>query len=89
MKKIDAAVRSALNKLANDDQTVRVLIACNENESQRLALELVANSAEVHQVIPEMDMLVVSVTSTHLSLLEKSDEICSVELDEDVSTLDS
>jgi hypothetical protein len=87
MNEIDDSVVSALEAVANDsDQGIVVLISCCEKTCDTLALELMTEDAEVKQVIPELDMLLVKITSRHLKLLESSEHVYAVELDQDVST---
>lgn len=87
MNEIDDSVVSALAELADDsDQGVVVLISCCEKTCDKLALELMTEDAEVKQVITELDMLIVRITSKHLKLLETSGHVYAVELDQDVST---
>jgi hypothetical protein len=87
MKRIDEGVISAFGGFVDDDrQSIAVLISCNEGACDSLALELMTEDAEVKQVISELDMLLVKITSKHLKLLESSEHVYAVELDQDAST---
>ena len=87
MEKIDKSVLSAFNKSALDrDKRVRILIACRAGHAKELSENLKEQQVRVIQLIEELDILVAEIKQQHLSLLQNSEYVSSVEIDQDVNT---
>lgn len=87
MDRIDKLVVSAFSRSALDrEKEVRVLIACHAGQAQQLSEKLIEQQVKVIQLIEEMDMLVADIKQQHLNLLQSSEHVSSVELDQDVNT---
>jgi len=86
MRKIDKSVLSAFSRSALDrEKKVRVLIACRPSYAQKLSENLKGQQVRVIQLVEELDILVAEIKQQHLSLLQNSEYVFSVELDQDVS----
>ena len=87
MEKIDKSVLSAFSRSALDrEKKVRVLIACRAGHAQKLSEDLKDQQVRVVQLIEELDIFVAEIKQQHLSLLQNSKHVSSVELDQDVNT---
>ncbi len=86
MEKIDKSVLSAFSRSALDrEKKVRVLIACLAGHAQKQSENLKEQQVRVIQLIEELDILVAEIQEQHLSLLQHSEYVLSVELDQDVN----